>query len=66
MLDNNKIIERLKDFCEFELCIGMNGKIWIKSEKIEDNNKIYKSIIMSFEKNNEEMERYLNKLFNKI
>ena len=66
LLDNNKIIERLKDFCDFELCIGMNGKIWIKSDKIENNNKIYKSIIMSFEKNNEEMERYLNKIFNQI
>ena len=49
---------------EFEMVIGMNGKIWIKSEKLEDNIKIYQCILESFKKNNNEMETYMNNLFN--
>ena len=64
LYNNNKIIERLKDMVEFEMVIGMNGKIWIKSEKLEDNIKIYQCILESFKKNNNEMETYMNNLFN--
>ena len=65
LINNNIVIERLKDFCDFELCIGMNGKLWIKSDNFQNNEKIYKSIIKSFEKISKgEMEKYLNLLFN--
>lgn len=65
LINNNTTIERLKDYIDFEICIGMNGRLWINSNGINDISKIYNAITKSFELNNEQMERLLNNIFNK-
>lgn len=65
---NNYILERLKDFCDYEICIGLNGKIWIKTLNENDlslSDDIFTAILESFKNNSSQMERILNKLFNK-
>lgn len=64
LTEDDWVIDRLRDFCEFEICIGMNGNIWINAETDDDSEKIYQSILKSFEVNKNKYEIFLNKLFN--
>lgn len=64
LINNNYTIERLKDYVDFEICIGMNGRLWINSDNINDISKIHNAIIKSFELNREQMESLLNNTFN--
>ena len=66
LLDNKDFIHRLKECVEkLNLKIGYNGRIWIKTQNIQDNPKVFKAIKEGVNLNNEEREVFLNKLFNK-
>ena len=66
LLDNKDFIHRLKECVEkLNLKIGYNGRIWIKTQNIQDNPKVFKAIKEGINLNNEEREVFLNKLFNK-
>ena len=66
LLDNKDFIYRLKECVKkLQLKIGYNGRIWIKTELIEDNPKVFQAIKEGLNLNNEEKEILLNKLFNK-
>jgi len=64
LLDNKDFIYRLKECVKkLQLKIGYNGRIWIKTELIEDNPKVFQAIKEGLNLNNEEREIFLNKLF---
>ena len=64
LLDNKDFIYRLKECVKkLQLKIGYNGRIWIKTELIEDYPKVFQAIKEGLNLNNEEREIFLNKLF---
>ena len=66
LINDNAITERIRDYVEYEMCIGMNGRIWIKAEKEEDCDKIYDVLRWFFESeaHKREIERKINQVFN--
>jgi exosome complex RNA-binding protein Rrp4 len=60
---NGYAINRITDYVTLDICIGFNGKMWIKSDK---SNEIYKILIDSVSKNKDEIEKYIHETFNKM
>lgn len=66
LLKNQKFIDRLKECVDkLEIKIGYNGRIWIKTEKLNDNAKVFKAIMQGLSLNHEEREIFFNNLFSK-
>jgi exosome complex component RRP40 len=60
---NGYAYQRIGDYISLEICIGFNGRMWMKSEKsIEIHNILVKSLEMS----NEEVEKMIHEEFNKM
>lgn len=41
---NDYLLEKLGEIFAFEMCVGFNGKVWIKSERPVDTIMIFNSI----------------------
>ena len=64
LLDNKAFIHRLKECVDkLQLKIGYNGRIWIKTENINNIPKVFQAIKEGINLNDDEREKYLNNLF---
>lgn len=64
LINNNKIIKRIQDYIDVEVCIGMNGRIWISTVEDVNNMKVFDVISRSFNEDEESIEKYINVIFN--
>lgn len=66
LINDEKIVSRLKNDCDFEMCIGLNGKIWINAEKEDDNDKVFYVIeeYITKKRSMDKIEKLMNDLFN--
>lgn len=59
----NYTIKRLRDVSNYDLTVGMNGRLWINSENFQEITKIYKTLIKSFTSSKEEIEKYIHEVY---
>jgi len=56
-------LNRLKDVVNYEIIIGFNGRMWIKSDTAEDIYTIYNILTNSNNKSDEEVEKIIHNTF---
>ena len=66
LLDDKELRQRLKECVNnLKLKIGLNGRIWIKTDEINLIQNVYEAIKEGIKLHGDEREVYLNKMFNK-
>jgi len=66
LLDDKELRQRLKEYVNnLKLKIGLNGRIWIKTDEINLIQNVYEAIKQGINLHGDEREVYLNKMFNK-
>jgi exosome complex component RRP40 len=61
--EENYALARLRDFVNFEICVGYNGKLYINSDSLDNINKIYEIILMSVKADKNEIEKTIHNAF---
>jgi len=61
--EENFTFNRLKDMVSYEIVVGFNGRMWIKSENSQDIQKIFELLIKSLSSSEDEMEKAIHQAF---
>jgi exosome complex RNA-binding protein Rrp4 len=61
--EENFTFNRLRDMVNYEVVVGFNGRMWIKSDRAEDVNTIYSLLIKSLISSEEAMEKNIHQAF---
>ena len=61
--EDNFIVKRMSDVMQFEFAVGMNGKIWINSESVQNILQIYDVFMKYFTHTQEDLEKYFHNTF---
>jgi exosome complex component RRP40 len=59
----NYALSRLNDVANFEIVFGMNGKMWIKSDSLENISNIYEILMSSLNSEKDEIEKLIHEKF---